>query len=92
MKAGYYVEFRDFEHRANVYDEMRRAKGAFQTASKCEVCGGKKAHAKRHDNRFVVTCSDCRGKLPTSEQEAINRSHAEARARLAAMEKRSNEL
>jgi hypothetical protein len=93
MNGGYYVHYRDMECRMNDYDEMVANRRAFRAATKCEVCGAKKTHTHRHaDGQIVVTCAGCVRKKPTAEQREINRSHAEARARLAAMEKRSNEL
>jgi hypothetical protein len=88
MYRGYFIDQRDLERHAAVYDEMVENRRAFRAATKCEICGAKPTNTMRHESRIVVTCKDHIGKLPTPEREAINRSHAEARARLAAMEKR----
>jgi hypothetical protein len=78
---------RDLEQHVGVYNEMLTMTRAFRAASRCEICGAKPTNTMRYGSRIVVTCAGCVGKLPTPEREAINKSHSEARARLAAAER-----
>jgi hypothetical protein len=88
MNGGYGIDRRDLErHFEGAYSEMVENRRAFRAASRCEICGAKPTHTKRHGPRIVATCKDHVGKVPTPEREVINSRLAEARARLAAIER-----